>query len=123
MAIQNRGVIDQWNRYNAAGKITPITNAAAFPGLPAVQKRRVIDNISFDNRTGGTITATVYVLPSGGTAPTDLVSFYFASYTTLTGGAVPNPTVCPIYLNAGDTLYALASATALNYLVNYRDEA
>lgn len=118
MAIQTRSTVDQWERGSQVGAITPITTRAAL--IPAVEKRRVIESISFDNRTGGTITVTLYIAKSG-TAATAGIAFYFASYNTVTGGAVPVANL-PINLEPGDTLVALASATALTYFVSYKDE-
>lgn len=84
--------------------------------------RVFIDNIIINNTaSGGSLNASVGVLPSGGTLKT------FVSLEAVANNARLNlPTVNSqgplLVLQAGDALQALGSATGLNALVNYRIE-
>lgn len=116
MQIQTRTYVDVWTRGSANGAITPITTAALL--IPVIAKGRLLDSASFYNGTGGSITVTLYLKKSGvGTAP----GIAFWSGAVGAGLTVPVPVALP-NLEASDGLYALASATALTYSVNYRTE-
>jgi hypothetical protein len=99
-------------RLAAGSQLT--TSAATYYTAPATATTR-IDNCALTNTTGGAVTATVHLVPSGGSASASncvmSARSIAAGATVLVAGAIGQ------WLAGGGTLQALASSGASITLV------
>lgn len=92
-----------------AGPVQLGTSAAALYTAPA-NTHAVVKRAVFTNVTGGSVTITVYVVRSGGTAGATNEIIATMPLTTLQ--AYVSPELASMTLNPGDSIQALASAGA-----------
>ena len=74
----------------------------------ATNKRSRIDTCALTNTTAGAITATVYIVPSGGTA--GVTNCVLSAKSIAAGATYIPPGVIGQWLETGGTLQALASS-------------
>lgn len=101
------------------GQLQPgiqLTTAAVAIVTCGVNAQNIVKRAVFTNLTGGAVTITVYVVPSGGSpgsTNTILGAYSIAANLSYVANELSNAV-----LNAGDTIQALASAnTSINAFV------
>ena len=87
-----------------------LTMAAVAIVTCPVNAQVIIKRAVFTNVTSGAITLTVYRVQSGGTP--GATNTIISAYSVAAGTAYVAPEFANMVLNAGDTIQALASATA-----------
>lgn len=91
---------------------TDAPNAVAAQHTCATNTQEVITHAVFTNHTGGAVTLTAHIVPSGGsaTAANKVLDVYSIAANT----AYTSPELAGVVLNPGDALHTVAStATAI----------
>lgn len=89
--------------------------ATATTYYTATNVKARIDSCALTNTTGGAITVTMYLVPSGGTA--DATNTVLSAYSVAAGQTYVPPGVVGQWLEEGGTLQALASSATSVTLV------
>lgn len=87
-----------------------LTNATATYYTTPASTSAVIKRADFCNNTGGTITFSAYVVPSGGTAVAG--NQVISTYSIAANTTYVSPELAGMVLGPGETLQAIASANA-----------
>ena len=113
---QVRGVVDQWSRRTTVGtaiaaSATPICSVASGGAA------RTVESVIINNPTGGSLTVTLSLDPSGSAAGAVILQ------ESVSAGAYkryPATGDVFVHLAEGDVLNALGSSTGLVATVNYK---
>ncbi len=91
-----------------------VTNAAVTQGTPTPDgKKRRVTSAIVCNPTGGVLSFTAYVIPSGGTAGT--TNTYISARALAAGESYSCPELVGRGMNAGGFIQALGSAGGLTF--------